>query len=114
MNSLLQALFMTPEFRHMIYKWRYDPEKNAAKKDCILYQMQKLFASLQIGTQPAASTLGLTASFQWDYQDSFAQQDIQEFMRVLFDAIEQSFEVNDVYGAVEELYAGSVSDYIHC
>ena len=39
--------------------------------------MQKLFASLQIGTHPAASTQGLTASFQWDYQDAFAQQDIQ-------------------------------------
>lgn len=44
MNSLLQALYMTPDFRSMIYKWRYDPNLNAAKKDCIIYQMQKLFA----------------------------------------------------------------------
>ena len=37
MNSLLQALYMTPEFRLMIYKWKYDNDKNAAKKDCIVY-----------------------------------------------------------------------------
>ena len=51
MNSLLQALFMTPDFRQMIFKWRYanvknhfsfhryDPIINADKKDCILYQL---------------------------------------------------------------------------
>jgi ubiquitin carboxyl-terminal hydrolase 47 len=46
MNSLLQALFMTPDFRKMIYKFNYDPNVQAEKKDCILYQIQKLFASL--------------------------------------------------------------------
>ena len=27
MNSLLQTLYMTPEFRTALYKWEYDPEK---------------------------------------------------------------------------------------
>ena len=35
-------------------------------------------------------------------------------MRVLFDAIEQSFEINQIYGAVEDIYAGESIDYIHC
>ena len=35
-------------------------------------------------------------------------------MRVLFDAIEQSFEANDVYGVIEELYAGTGNDFIEC
>ena len=48
MNSLLQGLFITPEFRRMLYKWQYDPLKNADKKDCIPYQLSKLFACLQI------------------------------------------------------------------
>ena len=48
MNSLLQALYMSPEFRSMIYKWEYDSNKNAAKKDCIIYQLQKLFGTLQM------------------------------------------------------------------
>lgn len=48
MNSLIQALYMSPEFRLMIYKWKHDGEKNASKKDSIIYQLQKLFATLQI------------------------------------------------------------------
>jgi hypothetical protein len=35
-------------------------------------------------------------------------------MRVLFDAVEQSFEINEIYGVVEELYSGSGTDYIKC
>ena len=27
MNSLLQTLYMTPEFRRALYNWEYDPEK---------------------------------------------------------------------------------------
>jgi ubiquitin carboxyl-terminal hydrolase 47 len=27
MNSLLQTLYMTPEFRTALYKWKYNPEK---------------------------------------------------------------------------------------
>lgn len=45
LNSLLQALFMTPEFRNALYKWEFDgsdPNKN------IPYQLQKLFLNLQV------------------------------------------------------------------
>jgi ubiquitin carboxyl-terminal hydrolase 47 len=27
MNSLLQTLYMTPEFRTALYKWKYNPDK---------------------------------------------------------------------------------------
>ena len=73
MNSLLQALYMTPDFRQMIYKFNYDPNINSEKQDCILYQMQKLFATLQIGKLPFASTHGLTSSFGWNTNESFEQ-----------------------------------------
>ena len=35
-------------------------------------------------------------------------------MRVLFDAIEQSFEINQIYGVIEELYSCAGTDYIKC
>jgi hypothetical protein len=35
-------------------------------------------------------------------------------MRVLFDAIEQSFEINNIYGVVEDIYSGEGSDFISC
>ena len=35
-------------------------------------------------------------------------------MRVLFDAIEQTFEQNNIYGVIEDLFMGLGSGYIHC
>ena len=35
-------------------------------------------------------------------------------MRVLFDAIEQSFEINNTYGVIEDIYSGEGSDFIKC
>lgn len=46
MNSLLQTLFMTPEFKQAIYDWKYNERLHPKPADSILYQMQKLFAKL--------------------------------------------------------------------
>lgn len=45
LNSLLQALFMTPEFRNALYNWEFDG--NGESKS-IPYQLQKLFLNLQV------------------------------------------------------------------
>lgn len=45
LNSLLQALYMTPEFRNALYRWEFDND-NEAKN--IPYQLQKLFLNLQV------------------------------------------------------------------
>lgn len=90
MNSLLQTLYMTPEFRKHIYAWEYNPEKHGDPEDCIPLQLQLLFGKLQISERPYVATKALTKSFGWDTRDSFQQHDVQEFCRVLFDAIEQS------------------------
>ena len=46
MNSAIQTLFMTPEFRKSVFEWRYIPEVHGQKEHSILYQLQKLFAEL--------------------------------------------------------------------
>lgn len=45
LNSLLQALYMTPEFRNALYNWEFDGI-DASKN--IPYQLQKLFLNLQV------------------------------------------------------------------
>lgn len=45
LNSLLQALFMTPEFRNALYRWEFDNDKEDKN---IPYQLQKLFLNLQV------------------------------------------------------------------
>lgn len=46
LNSLLQALFMTPEFRNALYNWEFDGQQVESKS--IPFQLQKLFLNLQV------------------------------------------------------------------
>lgn len=49
LNSLLQALYMTPEFRNALYNWEFVgmPKEEAMS---IPFQLQKLFLSLQVSS----------------------------------------------------------------
>ena len=114
MNSLLQTLFMTPELRQNVYRWEYDPEKHGDKKDCIPYQLQTLFGMLQITDRAYVPTKALTKSFGWDVRESFQQHDVQEFCRVLFDAIELSVNGTFQENMINELYEGTLIDYVKC
>jgi ubiquitin carboxyl-terminal hydrolase 47 len=52
-------------------------------------------------------TKSLTKSFGWQSAQSFEQHDTQEFCRVLFDAIEQSFAIaGDQCTTIKDLYEG--------
>ena len=70
MNSYLQFLFMTPQFRKQLFDWKYDIEEtNQNPEDCIPYQLQKLFARLYLKRSKVCSTQPLIKSFQWTGQD---------------------------------------------
>jgi ubiquitin carboxyl-terminal hydrolase 47 len=84
---------MTPEVRGHIFSYIYNASLHGSKDYCIPYQLQKLFANLQISRSPFAVTTSLTKSFHWTSHQSFEQQDVQEFCRVLFDAIDKSFRL---------------------
>ena len=113
MNSLLQTLFMTPEFRREIYRWRYE-QRHGKREECILLQLQLLFTKLQLGETSTAETTALTRSFGWTQSESFQQHDVQEFCRVLFDAIEKSVKDTKQSKIIQELYEGRYVDYVKC
>lgn len=93
MNSLLQTLYMTPEFRASLYRWKYDKEKMEEEEaDSIPLQLQYLFARMQfLKDEYAISTEALTKSFGWEGSEAYSQQDVQELCRVLFDSLEENF-----------------------
>ena len=62
LNSLLQTLFMTPEFRRNILTWKYDDNFHGKMDDCIPFQIQKLFARLQLKCMVSERTDDLTKS----------------------------------------------------
>eukprot|EP01022_Parablepharisma_sp_SALTPOND_P028533 TRINITY_DN71107_c2_g1_i1.p1 TRINITY_DN71107_c2_g1~~TRINITY_DN71107_c2_g1_i1.p1 ORF type:complete len:1068 (+),score=157.18 TRINITY_DN71107_c2_g1_i1:86-3289(+) len=112
MNSLLQSLFMTPEFRLIMYNWEYDKKKHGKKAYSIPYQLQRLFARLQTGANSYVETRSLAKSFDWDVSQLVEQQDIQEFCAVLFDAVEMSDTEKQLN--ITQLYEGFVVDSIKC
>ncbi|EGZ29985.1 hypothetical protein PHYSODRAFT_470080, partial [Phytophthora sojae] len=122
MNSLLQSMFMTPEFRQGLYNWTChraakkadDEEEEEADEDNIPLQLQNLFAKLQLTTQDSISTKALTKSFGWTGADVFQQHDVQELCRVLLDALERSFKGTVNETLVNDLYQGSLKDYVQC
>lgn len=114
MNSLLQTLFMTPEFRSALYRWTYAEDKDGPQDECIPYQLQRLFAFLELTERAFVDTKGLTKSFGWSAHDSFEQHDIQELNRVLMDALENSFRGTPQEDFINELYEGMMVDELVC
>ncbi|KFB43249.1 AGAP007106-PA-like protein [Anopheles sinensis] len=111
LNSLLQALYMTPEFRNALYNWEFDGE-NESKS--IPYQLQRLFVNLQTSPKSAVETTDLTRSFGWDSAEGWQQHDIQELCRVMFDALEHKFRNTKQADLINRLYEGRMIDYVKC
>lgn len=59
LNSLLQTLYMNLEFRAALMSWRFE-EKHGESSRCVAYQLQKLFARLELSDKGALSTSDLT------------------------------------------------------
>jgi len=114
LNSLLQALFMTPEFRNALYNWQYDSNTNSMADKCIPYKLQRLFVNLQTSHKSAVETTELTRSFGWDSSEAWQQHDIQELCRVMFDALEQEFKDTKQGDLIDRLYQGKMIDYVKC
>eukprot|EP01125_Pyxidicula_operculata_P016632 TRINITY_DN5757_c0_g2_i1.p1 TRINITY_DN5757_c0_g2~~TRINITY_DN5757_c0_g2_i1.p1 ORF type:complete len:976 (-),score=158.78 TRINITY_DN5757_c0_g2_i1:59-2986(-) len=104
MNSLLQTLFITPEFRKGVYS-------DDSEQDTI-YKLKLLFAKLQASKFPTVSTKVLTDSFKWDSRQVSIQQDIFEFYQNFINYLsEQSSKINEV---TEDVFKGTNVDVIRC
>lgn len=53
-------MFMTPDFRRAVFKWKYDKEKDGEESFCIPLQLQRLFGYLQLSKSKAVDTVDLT------------------------------------------------------
>ncbi|CAD5113238.1 DgyrCDS2416 [Dimorphilus gyrociliatus] len=121
LNSLLQTLYMTPEFRNAIYRWKYIPKQSEISrgqdKSChksIPYQLQRLFLNMQTSKKRAVETTNLTKSFGWESSEAWQQHDVQELCRVMFDALETQWAETDQANLINKLYQGYIIDYVKC
>lgn len=117
LNSLLQALFMLPEFRAAVFSCEgdelpgaplpaedsgegaaaspllTDEELAAARElrvESIPHQLQLLFARLQLSVRRAVGTVNVTRSFGWGSAEAFQQHDVLELFTQLLEALTSS------------------------
>ncbi|XP_052647984.1 ubiquitin carboxyl-terminal hydrolase 40 isoform X3 [Harpia harpyja] len=121
LNSLLQTLLFTPEFREALFSLGPeelgsldDSSKPDAKVRIIPLQLQRLFAQLLLLDQQAASTTDLTESFGWNSHEEMRQHDVQELNRILFSALETSLVGTSGRDLIKRLYHGIVVNQIVC
>ena len=110
LSSVVQSLFMTPPFREALYALLAP----TAETGPISRELQRIFVRLQTTDASAVETKALTRSFGWTAADAFEQHDVQEFLRVLFDALETELEGTPQADALRRLYRGQWCDYVEC
>ncbi|XP_067315155.1 ubiquitin carboxyl-terminal hydrolase 40 [Pseudorasbora parva] len=121
LNSLLQTLLFTPEFREELFHLGPDelgcladkavPE---AKVRVIPLELQRLFSHLLLVDEQTASTTELTDSFGWTNNEEMGQQDVQELNRILFSALESSLVGTSGSSLIHRLYHGTLVNQITC
>ncbi|XP_054470070.1 ubiquitin carboxyl-terminal hydrolase 40 isoform X2 [Anoplopoma fimbria] len=121
LNSLLQSLLFTPEFREELFSLGEaelgcleDKDKPGAKVRVIPLELQKLFAGLLLVDQQSASTADLTNSFGWNSSEGTNQHDVQELNRILFSALEHSLVGTTGSTFIHQLYHGTIVNSIVC
>ncbi|KAI6198417.1 Ubiquitin carboxyl-terminal hydrolase [Aphelenchoides fujianensis] len=108
LNSLIQSIYMTPEFRNIIFKI----ERKRSPRD-IQFQLQKLFVQLQTSDKISLPTVDLTNSFGWENEGIY-QHDVQELFRLMIEALEKKWANTEHKGCIENLYKGDIVDYVKC
>jgi hypothetical protein len=103
---------MTKEFRENILSWKFTEDIHGKKEDSIPFQLQKLFARMQLRLRDSESTEDLTKSFDWGHQQLLEQHDIQELCRVMFEAIELSLYNNENF--INNLFQGFSTSVVKC
>ncbi|XP_006760512.1 PREDICTED: ubiquitin carboxyl-terminal hydrolase 40 isoform X2 [Myotis davidii] len=121
LNSLLQTLHFTPEFREALFSLGPEELGSLEEKDnpdakvrIIPLQLQRLFAQLLLLDQEAASTADLTDSFGWTSNEEMRQHDVQELNRILFTALETSLVGTSGHDLINRLYHGTIVNQIVC
>ncbi len=120
MNSLLQTLYLTPEFRRGVYSLSPaelhlptaacpEPEPDSQRQ--ILIALQDLFARMQGDDIEATDTQELTSSFGADFNVN-QQEDLQELKVILMDSLASELEGTSARELLPSLFQGVYQNQI--
>jgi len=107
MNSLLQQLYIIPEFRKGLLEVE---DKSEDKSESILYQVQYLMTSLQESVLRYHDTYDFCQSYKVDGQpvNTSQQMDAWEFFNTLFDKLEQQLKATKHEKLLRNLFGGKL------
>jgi ubiquitin C-terminal hydrolase len=127
LNSLLQSLFMIPEFRRGLFTLSdadfgmtlttFPVEEISEENksgNIIPYELQHLFIQLQTSDQKCISTKRVTDSFGWKDNQAMQQQDVSELNRILITALERCLRKTPAGNLIPSLYKGMLSYETTC
>jgi ubiquitin carboxyl-terminal hydrolase 34 len=123
MIAMLQQFYCTPAFRHGILMSTDNKEviisevKGNKIDDNLFHQIQKMFAYLDFSERRDFNPLEFCLSYK-DYTGQpvnvMVQQDADEFLKVIFDKLEEAVKSGPYIGILNSVYSGKICNVIIC
>ena len=105
LNSLLQAMYMTPDFKQALQQC------TASELPALPHALCRLFSELQTSSY-AVSTEPFTSTMQWG--SVYKQQDVHEFWTCLCERLEAELKSHPMHKLIESLFQGKQRDFVTC
>ena len=110
MNSMLQSLYFTNILRKAIYQI---PTQKDKPGESLLLALQTFFYHLQT-SETCIDTTELIKIFGWGFGESLEHHDVQEFFKVLQDAIERKLKNFKIENPFDQIFSGKVRYIVKC
>lgn len=110
MNSMLQSLYFTNVLRKAIYQI---PTQKDKPGESLLLALQTFFYQLQT-SEGCIDTTELIKIFGWGFGESLEHHDVQEFFKVLQDAIERKLKNFKIENPFDQIFSGKVRYIVKC
>ncbi|XP_050540342.1 ubiquitin carboxyl-terminal hydrolase 47-like [Daktulosphaira vitifoliae] len=114
LNSFIQVLFHTPEFRNELLELTFPNDSGDDNWFNVAYQLQRLFVELLGPDTSAVKTNGLTKSLDWTQKDTDIQQDVQEFGRYFLGILDEKLQLSSSANMISHLFSGIQVEYLTC
>eukprot|EP01126_Amoeba_proteus_P054391 TRINITY_DN6691_c0_g1_i10.p2 TRINITY_DN6691_c0_g1~~TRINITY_DN6691_c0_g1_i10.p2 ORF type:complete len:522 (+),score=113.38 TRINITY_DN6691_c0_g1_i10:3766-5331(+) len=110
MNSLLQQLYMNPDFRAHILQLKLTPDLQT--QDSLIYQLQILFTTLQESTKKYSDTRDFCKCYKVEGKpvNTSVQMDSWEFFNNLLDEIETKMKPTQQHQFLQEMFGGYLAN----
>jgi ubiquitin C-terminal hydrolase len=117
MNSMMQQFFMSPFIRSLILTCKDYKKLELPQEDNVLYQSKYLFANLIQSKMPTYNPIAFFNSIKdstGEPMPTNEQKDIDEFLSIYMDKIEQNIKGSDDEKRLNLIFGGAFAQELIC